>query len=56
MDTLAAAYAEAERFDEAVRYQARALEDSELRGEPRTDATRRLELYQRKKPFRDQGP
>jgi serine/threonine-protein kinase len=55
-DSLAAAYAEAGQFDEAVRYQTRALEDPILRGTFRTAAGRRLELYRQKKPFRDQLP
>jgi tetratricopeptide (TPR) repeat protein len=56
LDTLAAAYAEAGRFDEAVRYQTRALDDPALKGDLRTVARQRLELYRQKKPFRDQGP
>ena len=58
LDTLAAAYAEAGRFDEAVRFQTCALEvdDLWLRGDFRTAAKQRLELYRQKKPFRDQGP
>jgi serine/threonine-protein kinase len=56
LDVLAAAYAEAGQFDEAVRYQTRALDDPELKGDLRTAAGQRLELYRQKKPFRDQGP
>jgi tetratricopeptide (TPR) repeat protein len=57
VDTLAAAYAEAGQFDEAVRYQTRALEDPERQGDRRTPARqRRLELYRQRKPFRDLGP
>jgi serine/threonine-protein kinase len=56
LDTLAAAYAEAGQFEEAIRYQARALESPALKGEFRTAARQRLELYLHKKPFRDQGP
>jgi serine/threonine-protein kinase len=56
MDTLAAAYAEAGQFDEAVRYQARVRKDPELRGDLRTAAGQRLEMYRQKKPFREQGP
>jgi serine/threonine-protein kinase len=55
LDTLAAAYAEAGQFEEAVRYQARALENPEHKGDRRTGARRRLELYLHKKPVRDQG-
>jgi tetratricopeptide (TPR) repeat protein len=56
LDTLAAAYAEAGQFEEAVRYQSRALDDPTLRGDVRTAAKQRLELYRQKKPFRDPGP
>jgi serine/threonine-protein kinase len=56
LDTLAAAYAETGQFEEAVRYQTRALEDQTLKGDLRTAARKRLELYRQKKPFRDQGP
>jgi tetratricopeptide (TPR) repeat protein len=53
LDTLAAAYAEAGQFDEAVRYQTRARDDPALKGYLRTPAKRRLELYKQKKPFRE---
>ena len=43
-------------FEEAVRYQTRALEDPTLRKDLRPGARQRLELYRQKKPFRDQGP
>jgi tetratricopeptide (TPR) repeat protein len=56
VDTLAAAYAEAGQFEEAVRYQTRALEDQALKDELRTAARERLELYLQKKPFRDPEP
>jgi tetratricopeptide (TPR) repeat protein len=56
LDTLAAAYAAAGQFEEAVRYQTRALDDPALKGAFRTAAKQRLELYRQKKPFRDQGP
>lgn len=51
LDTLAAAYAEAGQFDEAERYQRKALEDSELR-ELSEAYLQRLKLYQRRKPYR----
>jgi serine/threonine-protein kinase len=54
VDTLAAAYAEAGRFDEAVRYQTRALDDPKLKGDLRTAAEKRLELYRQKKAFREE--
>ena len=56
LDTLAAAYAAAGEFEEAVRYQTRAMDDPALRGDLRVAATQRLELYRQKKPFRDPGP
>jgi serine/threonine-protein kinase len=58
LDTLAAAYAEAGRFDEAVRFQTSALEvdDLWLRRDFRKAATERLKLYRQHKPFRDEGP
>jgi serine/threonine-protein kinase len=56
VDTLAAAYAETGHFEEAVRYQTRALEDSTSKDDLRTAARQRLELYREKKRFRDQGP
>jgi tetratricopeptide (TPR) repeat protein len=55
-DTLASAYAEAGRFEEAVRYQTRALADPALKGDLRTAAMQRMELYRQNKPFRDQRP
>jgi tetratricopeptide (TPR) repeat protein len=56
LDTLAAAYAAAGQFEEAVRYQSRAVDDPALNGDDRAAAKQRLELYQQKKPFRDQAP
>jgi serine/threonine-protein kinase len=56
LDTLAAAYAEAGRFEEAVRYQTRALNDPTLKGDVRTAAKERLELYKQRKPYREKGP
>jgi tetratricopeptide (TPR) repeat protein len=56
VDTLAAAYAEAGQFEQAIRYQTRALEDPTLKGDLRKAAMQRLELYWQKKPFRDQRP
>jgi serine/threonine-protein kinase len=55
LDTLAAAYAEAGQFEEAVRYQTRALEDPKLKDDFRTAAKERLQLYRQKKPFRETG-
>jgi hypothetical protein len=56
LETLAAAYAEAGQFDEAVRYQTRALDDAALKGDLRAAAKERLELYKQKKPYREEGP
>jgi tetratricopeptide (TPR) repeat protein len=56
LDTLAAAYASAGVFEEAVRYQTRALEDPVFAARFGPAARQRLELYRQKKPFRDQGP
>jgi tetratricopeptide (TPR) repeat protein len=56
LDTLAAAYAEVGQFEDAVRYQTRALENPALKDDFRTAAKQRLELYRQKKPFRDQEP
>ena len=52
-ETMAAAFAETEKFDEAVEWQERALEDAahvEAHGEA---ARKRLELYKDKKAFRE---
>jgi serine/threonine-protein kinase len=56
LDVLAAAYAEAGQFEDAVRYQTRALESPKLRADLKTAFTQRLELYQQKKPFREKRP
>jgi tetratricopeptide (TPR) repeat protein len=56
VDTLAASYAQAGQFDEAVRYQTRALNDPGLKGDLRTAARQRLELYRQKKAFRETTP
>ena len=51
LDTLAAAYAQAGRFAEAVHWQTRAIE---LVAAPlKPDYQSRLEVYQRRKPYRD---
>jgi hypothetical protein len=56
LDVLAAAYAEAGQFEEAERYQTRALDNPALKNDLRTAFRQRLELYRQRKPFRDQGP
>jgi tetratricopeptide (TPR) repeat protein len=52
LSILAAAYAEAGRFDEAENYQRKALEDPAYRGKDGDEFRRRLELYKLKKPLR----
>jgi hypothetical protein len=52
LSILAAAYAENGQFDEAVRYQTKALEDPVYRGPAGDGFRKRLELYQQKKPYR----
>jgi tetratricopeptide (TPR) repeat protein len=57
LDTLAAAYAAAGRFDEAVPAARRALELAKASSHRRTgEIRRRLALYERRRPFRDGGP
>ncbi len=53
LNTLAAAYAEAGQFDEAIRFQKKVLADPALDDKLAPQAKRRLELYQHKKPMRD---
>jgi hypothetical protein len=53
LHTLAAAYAEAGQFDEAVRYARRALEDPAYRSRADDEFRQRLELYKQKKPYRE---
>lgn len=50
---LAAAYAEAGRFDEAVSCQMKMLADSHYDGPAGDEFRQRLELYKQKKPFRE---
>lgn len=54
IDTLAAAYAEAGKWEEAVKWQTKALEDPALLANEGTEAKGRLELYQAKKPYREE--
>ncbi len=53
-DTLAAAYAEAGDFDQAVKYEKQALNDSSLAPKEREEREKRLALFQQRKPFRDE--
>ena len=52
LDTLAAAYAEAGKFDEAVKAQEKALEDKSYVRRYGEGGLKRLQLYKDKKPFR----
>jgi eukaryotic-like serine/threonine-protein kinase len=54
VDTLAAAYAEAGQFNEAIRYQKKALADPAYEARLTPEVKRRLELYEHRKPSRDQ--
>lgn len=54
LDTLAAAYAEAGKWDEAVKWQTKALEDPDLLANEGKEAKERLKLYQEKKAFREE--
>ena len=55
LDTLAAAYAEAERFDEAIRTINEAIRSAKAAGDLQTSRSlqKRLVLYKQKKPYRD---
>lgn len=54
LDTLAAAYAEAGDFEQAVRYEKQALGSVGVQEKNRAEMQQRLELYQQKKPFREE--
>jgi serine/threonine-protein kinase len=56
LQTLAAASAQAGQFADAVKWQKKALEDKDLKDEPRRLAEQRLRLYEAGKPFRDEAP
>jgi len=53
MDTLAAAYAEAGEFEQAVKYEKQALNDSSLGPRERGEREKRLVLFEQRKPFRE---
>jgi tetratricopeptide (TPR) repeat protein len=54
VDTLAAAYAEAGDFDQAIKYQELALKMAPAESEKVQGAKQRLELYKQRKPFRQE--
>jgi len=54
IDVLAAAYAEAGDFDQAVKYEKQSLTDSSLAPKERQEREKRLALFQQGKTFRDQ--
>jgi tetratricopeptide (TPR) repeat protein len=53
VDTLAACYAEAGNFKEAIKWQEAALADKDFADESGEDAKKRLEGYKNKKPHRE---
>jgi tetratricopeptide (TPR) repeat protein len=53
LDTLAAAYAEAGKFEDAVRLQERVVQDPDLDSSIASGCRQRLELYKQRKPYRD---
>jgi tetratricopeptide (TPR) repeat protein len=52
LNTLAATYAEVGQFDEAERYQSKALDDPDYCGTAGDEFRKRLELYRQTKPLR----
>ena len=54
IDALAAAYAEAGDFDQAVKYEKQSLSDSSLAPKEREEREKRLALKKKRKPFRDE--
>jgi tetratricopeptide (TPR) repeat protein len=55
LDTLAAAYAEASHFEEAIRCQTQVLALRSERGLNVKESLHRLELYKQKRPFREES-
>jgi tetratricopeptide (TPR) repeat protein len=54
IDALAAAYAQADDFDQAVKYEKQGLNDSSLAPKEREEREKRLALFEQQKPFRDE--
>jgi tetratricopeptide (TPR) repeat protein len=54
IDTLAAAYAEAGDFDQAVKYENHALSDLSVAPKEKQEREKHLALFQQRKPFRDE--
>ena len=52
LDTLAAAYAAVGRYEDAVKWQKKALEDATFPKSEVAEAKKRLELYENDKPYR----
>jgi len=55
LETLACAHAEAGQFDEAVKWQKKAIADSEFAKEAGPDARAKLKLFEQKQSYRDDG-
>jgi tetratricopeptide (TPR) repeat protein len=53
-DTLAVAHAEAGDFDQAVKYEKQALNDSLIAPKEKQEREKRLALFEQRKPFREQ--
>src|SRR5207249_3879936 len=53
LDTLSVAYAEVGNFEQAIRWQKKALEDPTYEKEDGDDAKVKLALFEKKQPFRE---
>jgi tetratricopeptide (TPR) repeat protein len=53
-DTLAVTYAQAGGFDQAVKYEKQALNDSSIARKERAEREKRLALFEQRKPFREE--